>query len=170
MKEEIKSFSSVVRNGAGSSQKPMSQSVLKKVVQEVVKTEDRSKNIMMFGLSEEPNEDVTAKVSEVFEAMGEKPRIDVCRVGTTKPDGSARPVRVVTASSTVVDKVLLKGRNLRFLDKYKKVYVNPDRSPEQREQRRELVKEMKRLSDVDKDNRHFIRNGKVCSVARTATT
>ena len=119
LKEEIKSFSSVVRNGTGSSQKPLSQSVLKKVVQEAVKTEDRSKNVMIFGLREEPNEDVNAKVNEVFEAMGEKPRIDVCTVGTIKPDGNARPVRVVTASSTVVDQLLLKGRNLRFLDNYK---------------------------------------------------
>ena len=170
MKEEIKSFSSVVQNGTGSSAKPLCQSVLKKVVQDVVKSEDRSKNIMIFELSEEPNEDVSVKASEMFEAMGEKPRTDVCRVGRKKPDGSARPVKVVTTSSTVADQLLLNGRKLSFLEKYKRVYLNPDRSPEQRDHRRELVKEVKRLTDVDKDKRHFIRNGKVCSVARTAPT
>ena len=76
MKEEIKSCSSVVQNGTGNSAKPLCQSVLKKVVQDVVKTEDRSKKVMIFGLSEEPNKDVSAKVSEMFEAMGEKPGTD----------------------------------------------------------------------------------------------
>ena len=169
VKEEIKSFSAVVQSGTGGSQKPLSQSVLKKVVQDVVKTEDRSKNVMIFGLSDEANEDTRAKVSELFDAMGEKPRIDVCRVGKHVPGGPPRPVKVVTTSSTVADQLMQKGRRLSHLEKYKRVYVNPDRSLEQREQRRELVKEVKRLTDLDKDKRHFIRNGKVCSVARSAT-
>ena len=95
---------------------------------------------------------------------------DVCRVGRKKPDESARPVKVVTASSTVADQLLLNGRTLTFLEKYKRVYLNPDRSPEQRDHRRELVKEVKWLTDVDKEKLHFIRNGKVCSIARTAPT
>ena len=122
----------------GSSAKPLGQSVVKKVVQDVVKTKDRSKNVMMFGLSEKPNEYVSAKVSKMFEAMGEKPQTDVCRVGRKKLDGSARLVKVVTGSSTVADQLLLNGRKLSFLEKYKRVYVNPDRSPERRDHRREL--------------------------------
>ena len=169
VKEEIKSFSAVVQIGTGGSQKPLSQLVLKKFVQDIVKTEDRGNDVMTFGMSDEENEDTSAKVSELFGALGEKPRIDVCRVGNHVPDGSPRPVKVVSTSSTVADQLMQKGRRLSHLEKYKRVYVNLERSLEQREQRRELVKEVKRLTDLDKDKRHFIRNGKVCSVARSAT-
>ena len=169
VKEEIKSFSAVVQSSTGGSQKPLSQSVLKIFVQDIVKTEDRGNDVMTFGMSDEENEDTSAKVSELFGALGEKPRIDVCRVGNHVPDGSPRPVKVVSTSSTVADQLMQKGRRLSHLEKYKRVYVNLERSLEQREQRRELVKEVKRLTDLDKDKRHFIRNGKVCSVARSAT-
>ena len=63
--------------------------------------------------------------------------------------------------SSVADQMIAKGRKLKSVEKYK-IFVNPDRSPEQREERRELVKEVKRLSVEDKDKMHYIRNGKVC--------
>ena len=168
VEKEMKTFSSVVQSGC--KEKPISQTLLKKVIQDVVTTEDRSKNVMVFGLSEEDNEDVTTKVNELLSAIGEKPRTDVCRVGKKNSDGKPRPVKVVTSSRTVAEQLLLKGKRLKLLEKYKRVFVNPDRSPEQREQRRELVKEVKRLTEDDKEKRHFIRNGKVCSVARTLST
>ena len=50
VEKEMKTFSSVVQSGC--KEKPISQTLLKKVIQDVVTTEDRSKNVMVFGLSE----------------------------------------------------------------------------------------------------------------------
>ena len=170
VKEEFKSYSSVVKShGRNETKEPLSQATLKKVVQDVVQEEDRSKNVMAFGLEEGENEDISAIVNELLNTMEEKPRVEACRVGMKKTSGKVRPVKITTVSSSVADQIIAKGRNLNCVDKYKKVFVNPDRSPEQREERRELVKEVKRLSVEDKDKRHYIRNGKVCSVARNTS-
>ena len=59
--------------------------------------------------------------------MGEKPRVEACRVGRMKSGKTVRPVKVTTFSSTVVDQILLRSGKLRSVDLYKNVFVNPDR-------------------------------------------
>ena len=47
-------------------------------IRQVVRTEeeDRSSNVMLFGLDEEPSEYLKAVVTDVFVQLGEKPRCE----------------------------------------------------------------------------------------------
>ena len=49
------------------------------------------------------------------------------------------------------------------MDKYKTVFVCPDRSLEEREARRALIVELKTAAANKPDYKHFIKNGKVHS-------
>jgi hypothetical protein len=55
---------------------------LKNAVKTAIKEEDRSKNLMVFGLGEEDEENLEEKISDLFTDLGEKPRVTaVSRVG-----------------------------------------------------------------------------------------
>lgn len=161
VKAEFKSYSSAVQKGQNQQQ---THENLKAVVKAVVEEEDRSRNIMMFGLAEEENELLSAKVSDVFQSIGEKPRVEVCRVGK-RTDG-ARPVKVTLSSSVTVNQILAKAWTLRSCEEHKSVFLSADRSYEQRTRRRLLVTELKKKSADEPEKRHFIRNDKVCSVEK----
>ena len=85
VKVDLKSYSSVVRShGCNETKEPLSQATLKKIVKDVVQEEDRSKNVIVFRLEEEDNEDFSATVSELLQTMEEKPCMEACRVGMKK--------------------------------------------------------------------------------------
>ena len=58
----------------------ISPGVFKKVVREVFEDEDRSKNIMVFGLVEEAGEKLDDKISGIFLELEEKPRSEAVRL------------------------------------------------------------------------------------------
>ena len=75
------SWSEVVAKSSG--QAITTETKLKEAVKSAVAEEDKSKNVMIFGKSEVPNEDVAATVAEIMQDTNEKPRIVECiRVGT----------------------------------------------------------------------------------------
>ena len=80
--------------------------MIEKAVKTVVQEVDRNKNLMIFGLSEQDNEELITVVSEVFLAIGEKSRIEACRFGKRKPDKAVRPVKVTAASSTIGNQIV----------------------------------------------------------------
>lgn len=162
MKAEFQTYSAAVEKGLS-----VTPANLKSVVKEVVEEEDRSRNIMVFGLAEETDEQLGDKVSDVLQTIGEKPRIEVCRVGNRDVTKPGRTVKVTLSSSVIVNQILSKARNLRDSEKHKSVFLSADRSYEQRTEHRLLVVELKKRAADDPDKRHFIRNGKVCSVAKT---
>ena len=96
----------------------------KKVVKDVIKNEDRSKNLMVFGLAEEDGEQLDGKLSSVFMELGEKPRVEAVRIGRRPEAGTAcrsvkvtlvkvTPVKVTLASSTAVQQIMSKARTLK---------------------------------------------------------
>ena len=85
MKTELKLYSRVV--GQGISTVPAAIPQLRKVVKTVVEEEDRSRNLVVFGLREMDGtaEDTEKLVDEICEQVGEKPRVMGCtRVGTKR--------------------------------------------------------------------------------------
>ena len=128
------------------------------------------KNLIIFGLTEQDGEQLDSKVTDLFTDLNEKPRVLTSRIGVKRndrPDNSAcRPVKVKLASSTAAHQILLKARNLRDVDKYKSVYICPDRSPEDRAARRTLVLELKAASEKQPDRKFYIKDGKVVSVEK----
>ena len=71
VKTEMKSYSEAL--GTNENLGSVDCNMIKKVFQEVVAEEDRSKNLIIFGLEEKKNESLPDIVSEVLLELGEKP-------------------------------------------------------------------------------------------------
>ena len=77
MKLELQSYSSAVQNNLPECKEQVfSYETLTRVVRNVVEEEDRSRNVVIFGLPEEENEKFNDKVAEVFESIGQKPKTE----------------------------------------------------------------------------------------------
>lgn len=160
VKKELQSYSSIVEKSLPK-EHAISQETLCDVVKNVVQESDRSRNVILFGLPEEENENTNEKVSELFEEVGYKSKVDVSRIGRQKKDGAIRPVKVTFQNSLAVDHVLFAAKRLKNNEKYKRVFVSPDRSPEQRKVHRELVTEMKELASQNPNRKYFISKGQI---------
>ena len=89
------------------------QRILKSVVKDVVAEGDRSRNLMIFGLPEESYEQICDRISEIFLELDEKPKIETTRLGKKISSDFKRPVKVTLTSSTIVEQILSKARDLR---------------------------------------------------------
>ena len=90
MQSEMKSYSSALTENSPPA--IISPETLKNLVQAVVEEEDRSKNLMLFGLKEEINETLSNKVGEVFVSVGEKSSFFALRV-VKKSASKSRPLK-----------------------------------------------------------------------------
>ena len=77
---------------------------------------------MIFGLSEENDEDTDSKVSEVLETIGQKCKFEASRMGKFKSQDSTRAIKVTISNSLVVGQVLISAKKLSTVNKFKKVY------------------------------------------------
>ena len=80
VEREIKSYSEAVSN-CSTAQPVVTPEKLKHAIKSAIKEEDRSRNLIVFGLLDEEKEQVEEKVSELFADLGEKPRIQASRIG-----------------------------------------------------------------------------------------
>ena len=148
---------------------------LKKAVRTAIVEEDRSKNLLIFGLAEVEGENIEHALSGLFEELGEKPqvqavnRLGVQRKGAVDDRSSCRPVKVTLASTTSVSQILTKTGKLKKTERFKSVYVCPDRSTEERAARKQLVADMKKTAAEKPHLYHCIRGGKVCSMEKADT-
>ena len=156
----IRSYSQVVSRTIIDSVPVLSEKTLRKVVQEAVTDEDRSRNIVVFGLSEETSEDLNSKITNMFDDIEEKPSFEALRIGEQSEEKN-RPVKICLRNSETVHRILQKAKNLRTTATHRTVYVQPDRSPEERAKHRELVKEMRRRASEDPDNYYYIHSGHI---------
>ena len=106
---------------------------------------DRSRNMMIFGLTKEENE-ATSKdtVTEVFEELEEKPVIaEVCRIGEKRTDGKPRHVKVIFRTRETLLFLLKKAQRLKERkgekSRFSDVYLHPDRTIEERRERRKCL-------------------------------
>ena len=163
MQSEMKSYSSVL------AEKPtpsiISPEALKRVVQAVVEEEDRSKNIMLFGLKEDKNETLSDKV-EVFVSVREKPRFVATRIGKKSAD-KTRPVKITLTSNGLVNQILYKSKRLRTVEALKSVFMSPDMSPDERARHKQLVMDLKLKISDQPERRHYIRQGQIVTVDKT---
>ena len=168
VKAEFTSYSAAVQNAKEQEPSPViAQETLKKVVKTVVEEEDRTRSVMLFGLQERENEVLDEEVGAVLQELGEKPKIEACRIGPKKVESTRpRPVKVTFCNSPTARLVLTKAKALRKTESYSTVYITPDRTPEEQEAHRELVKELKRRTLEQRTHRHYISRGQVWSVVR----
>ena len=167
VKSEIRSYSEAVESAKGPKTASVSVKEVQKVVQNVVEAEDRSKNIIVFGLKEADDEDINVIIDEVLENVGCKPRHESVRIGfkkQTEPDSNKhRPVKVSVASSAHVMAILRSAKRLKSVERFKNVFISPDRTTEERKSRREAVALLRKKTLDNPDKRFFIRNNKVLS-------
>ena len=127
--------------------------------------EDRSKNVVIFGVEEEERESVDTKVRTILDQLDETPVIVSCsRIGQINSGSNAkRPIRLRLNRSAMVDQILKKAKLLKDIDGFESTYISPDRTFEERISRRELVNQLKEKRSNDSKHRHFIRKGKIVS-------
>ena len=106
LKEQFKSYSEAVAENVMvcPTEGFADPATLKKVVKSVVQEEDRSRNVVIFGLPEKKNENVEERVQEVFQEIGLKPTLQANRVGKIS-EKSKRPVKVFLSSSIAVHQI-----------------------------------------------------------------
>ena len=165
MQEEIKSYSEAVGSQNSEMEAIQVEESVKLAVKSAIREDDRNKNVMIFGLAETENEQISNKVADLFNELGENTRVSASRVGVKKSGSTPghRPVKCNLTSSTAVHQILLKSRQLKLLDTYKSVFICPDRTPEERAARRALVAELKAANTKQPNHKHYIKHGKVHS-------
>jgi len=170
VKTEIKSFSEIVKQ---KSDQPFAPSKLKEAIKSVAVEEERSKNVLFFGIPESKatqgtnqNQADRSKLGGLLYQWGMKAEIvDSCRLGVEER-GKTRPIKAKFSCADTTRRLLSSAKDLRNTTDYKKCYIAPDRTKEERDARKKLVDEMKRLIETEPTKYHYIRNNKVCSVNR----
>ena len=155
---ELKSYSSVLRESCSAALEPRK---IVSAVRKVAEREDRSKNVIVFGVPEEQEENVDNKVKLLLEKLEEKPHTaNCCRIGQSKP-GISRPIRFKVQSSDSVYQILRKAKQLRDTEGYERVFISPDRTVEERISRQKLVNELKEKRAAEPNKHYIIRKGEV---------
>ena len=122
----------------------------------------RSKNIIIHGLKEVPDEHTESQQNAEEEQLQDMLHVIQCddvsvhnitRLGKRDSvQGTPRTVRVVMASEQQRDTVLACAKNLKGSTIFQRVYVQRDLTVKQREKRRELVQQLKqRKADGETD-------------------
>ena len=168
VKAEMKSWADVARKTV-SQNNAMTTKVVKEAVKAVSQEEEKSKNLIIYGVEEgedlEADVDLNEKVmNDVVKSIcgltiddGLAPKVKaVCRIGQFDVNKS-RPIRVEFINSRTVDTILKNASRL----KTKSVYVSPDRTKEQRAAHAKLVHKMKELISRDNSKHYFIRDNEV---------
>ena len=172
VKSEIKTFAEIVKSGTSSS---VTTQNIQRAVKSAVSEDQRGKNVVIFGLQEDGNDDrLRARVTVMTKLIveGETPAVkDVIRIGAVKSgESGCRPVKVSFENKEVAASVISSAKKLRQSPVYKSVYVSPDRSAEERAERKKLVSQLKEKIEKEPELYHFIQNGKVNKTEKRTRT
>ena len=179
--QSIESFQSTIRSEMKSYRDVAFESIqpsvtvshtnIEPAVKKVVQDEERSKNVILFGVKENDHEEVESVVSALFSRIGEKPNVSEClRLGKKSVDGPPRPIKVSLRSSQTAMQLRFNGRCLKDDPETRRVYISPDRSREERELRKGLVKEVKERMRSDSSKYHYISGTEVVSRERNPSS
>ena len=169
VKQQFKSYSEAVKSQQSESQ-TLTPEPITTVVQKIVVKEDRSRNLMIFGLQEGEDEKLSEKVTDLLQTIGEKPRFDACRIGAKVVGGRARAVKVTFSCPAIISQILRKARDLKDSEHYSSVFVSKDMTKEERNKQRQLIVKLKELRKQQPKLKHYISGGKVLSVELGETT
>ncbi len=160
MEKEVQSYAAIVEK---SCEKALAPEKFEKMVKKVKQSEDRSRNVIIYGLAEETDENLTTKVCDVLASLQEKPVFSIPqRIGVSA--GTNRPVKISLTSSLMVSELLKKSKLLHEQDAFKSVFIAPDRTKEERIHRRKLVNDLKAKRSEHSNLKFAIRNGSVVQV------
>ena len=162
VQSEMKSYSSVLSKTCSAA---LSQRKLQSAVKLAAEKEDRSRNVVIYGVKEEAGEIIHDKSLEILQDVGERPMIrECCRIGQKRGD-KPRPVKLCLSNSDIAHQVISTARLLRNKKGYDSVYICPDRTVEERKAYRKLLEELKTSREAEPDKFFVIRNGKVVRIS-----
>ena len=161
--QKQETLSSVGTESGISSQQVMKNNI-KSAIKSVVQENERQQEIMLFGVSEDISDlGETVKDIVLFVSAPAKPHVrDCCRIGVRVP-GKVRPVKVTFSSKDEAKLTVKGGKNLKTSEKYGKVFIAPNRTPEERLKRRKLVQLLREKKTKEPGKHHFIYRDTVCS-------
>ena len=159
VKTELKSYATVVKRSCAVSLAPRK---LQTAIVKASSTEERSKNLIVYGVEESTEEENTEEaVLAVLQHTNEKPKVVSCRRLGEKKEGQRRPVKVVLHNRDMVWSILARSGMLREVEGMGEVYLCPDRTVEERTERRKLVAQLKQQRETLPDVRWSIVRGSV---------
>ena len=162
-KEEILSFSSVLKEQCDTALAPhrIERAVAKAAV---TVAEDRTCNIVVYGLKDSPGA-AEEQLSEMWSELSEKPFVKCAqRLGRYSEDRS-RPLKITFSTRETQLQILRKKTKLRDSEVFGRVYISPDLTPEEREARGILVKELKERKAQNPGKSYVIRGREVVEVS-----
>ncbi len=167
VKTEIKSFANIVEND---NKNTVTKEIIKRAVKSAVSENQRDRNVAIFGLQETTGEDLKETVKRVVHqcsaGSSNNTVVECYRLGRAKTE-TCRPVKVSFQSPESAISVLAGAKSLKQTVELKGVFVSPDRTPEERAERKRLVVVLKKKIQYESGKYHFIRNGKLqCSEKR----
>ena len=136
---------------------------VKTAIKEAAVEEDRNRSLMIFGLEEDNGEQLSEKVGNLLEHLGEKPRQESVRLGRKFEAGKHRPVKVKLPTPDHVRRVLNQAKTLKQSSSFSSVFIAPDRTRSEREDRREVVAALRKKILEEPKKHHYIRKGVVVS-------
>ena len=166
VKDEIQNYSAVLQTAASAVKQTCASALAPSKLRTAIATAsvDRSTNLMVYGLPEGDQQSDRTSVKELFEHLSEAPVLsEVTRLGKRSGEG-VRPVRVVLRNREIARTVLGKSAMLKDSDQYKSVFIAPDRSVEERTERRELVTKLRERREKEPDKVWRIRRGSIVLV------
>ena len=178
VKSEMKSWADVVKKtNVQRNAKQLTENSVKQAVRAVDEEKQRSRNLMIYGCQEKEKEaafEITKTAKDVFDDAAVFPMPRICqtyRIGKTKKEqGKIRPIKVVLESIDEVDFVLERARNLKDSDKFKQVYLGPDRTKENHLAHNKLDRQMKQMIEKDPNKHYYIRQGRIRSVYKESSS
>ena len=115
------------------------------------------------GLGDVNGDELETQIKSLFSELEEAPKVKSAeRLG--KQSSSARPVKVVLRSRDAQMSIMSKKSLLKGNDKFGKVFLSPDRTVEERRERKQLVVELKEKVKQSPGT-HYIIHGKRVLVA-----
>lgn len=127
------------------------------MAKEMKEREDRSGNIVVYGMEEskeekreERDKEDEAKVRVMAREMGVEVKGEVAvkfRAGKMKEDGSPRPLIVSITDEETREKMMDQARFLARRDGWSRVYVQPDMTPKQRDEAKKQEDDLKKEAE-----------------------
>ena len=115
----------------------------------------------MYGVSENDSTETEKTVRDVFNVINEKPNIGFCtRVGKTGGD-KPRPIKVCLSSTEAAVSLRKSGKRFRDSSSTKNIFVAPDRTWQERQERKNLVEILKAKKKCDPSTHYYISGSSV---------
>ena len=166
--DKLTTWASIVKQNSSTSQ-AVTQKEMKKAFKSALKDNDREYNVIMFNVEEELeggdssekyNYDKAADILNNVNSFDGDFATE--RIGSPVQEKN-RPLKVRFEYKSSAFDILACSKNLKDSDNYHMVFIEPDRSREERTEHRKLVQQLKLKRSDNPNKRFYIWNKTICT-------